>query len=98
VNIEQLNKAFESRVRMGIMALLMVEEHLDYNALKEALDLTDGNLASHMKALEKEAYIAVEKSFFGRKPNTKYKATPAGRAAFEAHIRALEELIKNVKS
>nr|WP_262896706.1 transcriptional regulator [Fulvivirga marina] len=79
---------------MGIMSALTVNDYLDFNALKELLNVTDGNLASHLKALEKEEYIGMEKSFVGRKPNTKYHITKAGRSAFEEHIGALEQLIK----
>ncbi|MFM2393032.1 MAG: hypothetical protein RLZZ546_1014 [Bacteroidota bacterium] len=79
------------------MAILMVEDSIEYNALKELLDLTDGNLASHIKALEKEDYIKIEKSFFGKKPNTKYKATKLGIKAFTAHINAVEKLIQGIK-
>jgi DNA-binding MarR family transcriptional regulator len=96
VNFSQLNKAFESRVRLGIMALLMVEDSVDYNTLKEALEVTDGNLASHIKALEKEAYIRVEKSFLSKKPHTRYATTPLGRTEFERHLKALEELLRKV--
>ncbi|HSI68835.1 MAG TPA: transcriptional regulator, partial [Gillisia sp.] len=92
-----LHKAFESRVRLGIMSVLAVNETLDFNALKDYLDVTDGNLASHLKALEKESFIAVQKSFVKRKPNTKYEMTSKGRKAFEAHLSALENLIKSQK-
>ncbi len=94
--IEGLNKAFESRVRLGIMSALAVNEALDFNALKEYLDVTDGNLASHLKGLEKEAFITVNKSFVARKPNTKYMITKGGKAAFELHLNALEKLIRGV--
>ena len=95
--ITNLNKAFESRVRLGIMSALAVNDSLDFNALKEYLDVTDGNLASHLKALEKEEYISVMKSFVGRKPNTSYYITKPGRKAFVDHITALEKLIKSQK-
>ncbi|MCM4158890.1 helix-turn-helix domain-containing protein [Antarcticibacterium flavum] len=95
--IEDLHKAFESRVRLGIMSALAVNETLDFNALKEYLDVTDGNLASHLKALEKEKFIGVQKSFVKRKPNTRYEITVNGRKAFEAHLSALENLIKSQK-
>ena len=94
ISINGLNKAFESRIRLGIMSSLAVNDVLDFNSLKEYLGLTDGNLASHLKALEKENYIGVNKSFIDRKPNTKYFITKEGTAAFEHHIRILEELIK----
>lgn len=76
------------------MSALIAGEQMDFNRLKELLDVTDGNLASHLKALEKEEFIQVEKSFVGRKPNTKYFATKAGKKAFIEHIDALESLIK----
>lgn len=89
----KLDKAFENRIRLGIMATLMVEDSVDYNNLKSSLEVSDGNLASHLKALESVFYIEVIKSFLGRKPNTSYKITKAGRRAFEVHINALEQLI-----
>ena len=95
--IDGLYKAFESRVRLGVMSILAVNDTLDFNALKEYLDVTDGNLASHLKGLEKEAFIGVEKSYVGRKPNTRYFMTLDGRKAFEDHIKALEKLIKSQK-
>lgn len=95
--INGLNKAFESRVRLGIMSALAVNDTLDFNALKEFLEVTDGNLASHLKALEKENFIGVNKSFIGRKPNTKYYMTKQGKKEFEEHISALENLIKSQK-
>lgn len=79
------------------MSALVVNDTLDFNSLKEFLDVTDGNLASHIKALEKESFISVEKSFVGRKPNTKYFLTEAGRKAFDDHLKALEQLIKSQK-
>lgn len=91
--IQHINKAFDHRIRLGIMSVLMVNEYADFTTLKELLGVTDGNLASHAKALEAEAYITVEKQFIGKKPNTRYVATTAGRKAFTAHIDALEKLI-----
>jgi len=96
ISIDGLHKAFESRIRLGIMSALAVNETLDFNSLKEFLEVTDGNLASHLKALEKEGFITVEKSFIGRKPNTNYTISHAGRQAFADHINALEEIIKNI--
>lgn len=95
--IEQLNKTFDSRVRLGIMSLLMVHEQLDYNFLKKTLELTDGNLASHLTALEKTDYILVQKAFVGRKTQTTYLATAAGKKAFSEHLNALERIIQEMK-
>jgi DNA-binding MarR family transcriptional regulator len=92
-----LHKAFESRIRLGIMSMLAVNDRLDFNALKEYLDITDGNLASHIKALEKEEFIGTEKSFIGKKPNTKYFITKSGKKAFTDHLKALEKLIQSHK-
>jgi DNA-binding HxlR family transcriptional regulator len=94
-NINSLHKAFESRIRLGIMSALLVNDVLDFNSLKELLQVTDGNLASHLKGLEKEGFVAVEKSFVGRKPNTQYLVTAAGKLAFTQHLAALEALIKS---
>jgi len=79
------------------MSVLMVNDRYDFNSLKELLDTSDGNLASHLKGLEKEEYITVHKSFLGRKPNTNYEATEKGKIAFKQHLDALEQLIKQQK-
>ncbi|KJD32103.1 transcriptional regulator [Tamlana nanhaiensis] len=91
--INNINKAFDHRIRLGIMSILMVNEYADFKMLKELLDVTDGNLASHTKALEKVEYIKVEKQFIGRKPNTRYATTKLGEQEFKKHINALEKLI-----
>lgn len=91
--IEQLNKAFESRVRLGIMAVLVVNQWVDHSTLKELLDVTDGNLASHLAALEQLKYVQVRKRFVGKRPNTSYRATPSGERAFREHLDAIERLI-----
>ena len=93
--ISNLQKVFESRIRLGIMSALMVNNTLDFNALKELLELTDGNLASHLKALEQQEIIVVSKQFVGRKPSTTYRATEQGKDLFRQHLEALEELIGN---
>ena len=92
--ISNINKVFESRVRLGIMSVLMVNETYDFNSLKETLDVTDGNLASHLKALEEKGMKKVNKQFIGRKPNTSYSATETGITVFRQHLKALENLIK----
>ena len=92
--ISKLNKSFESRIRLGIMSVLMVNDSVDFNRLKELLELTDGNLASHLKALENIAYVQSVKQFIGRKPNTQYNITELGRNSFQEHLNALEEFLK----
>ena len=93
--LQNINKVFDHRVRLGIMSVLMVHESVDFNSLKEILDLTDGNLASHLKSLEKEKYINIKKEFIGKKPNTKYSSTKLGKLEFKKHINALERIIKS---
>jgi len=95
-NIENLNKLFENRVRLGIMSVLLVNESYDFNELKNTLGVTDGNLASHLKALEESQVIKVNKQFIGRKPNTSYSITGTGISLFKSHIKALEELLGKI--
>ncbi|MFD2101401.1 winged helix-turn-helix domain-containing protein [Flagellimonas iocasae] len=93
--IDNINKLFDHRIRLGIMSILMVNDEVDFNQLKELLDVTDGNLSSHSKTLEKAKYITIQKSFIGKKPNTRYAITQSGKQAFKKHIDALEHLIKS---
>lgn len=95
--IDTLNKAFESRIRLGIMSILMVNDQVDFTMLKELLQITDGNIASHISGLEKLGYVSVTKQFVGKKPNTSYAVTKAGKDAFAKHIQALEKLIQTKK-
>lgn len=92
--LNELDKAFENRIRLGIMSALVVNDFLDFNTLKDLLGVTDGNLASHLKSLEKSGYINFKKEFLDRKPNTKYFATSTGTEAFKKHINAIEQLLK----
>lgn len=95
--IENLNKVFDSRIRLGIMSALVVNKDVNFNELKELLDITDGNLASHLKTLEESEFVKVQKGFIGRKSNTTYAITKAGEKAFKAHLTALEKMIGSVK-
>lgn len=93
--IAALNKLFDSRIRLGVMSVLMVNDSISFNDLKQMLDLTDGNLASHLNTLEQATFITVQKGFIGRKTNTTYRITPLGEQEFKAHLNALEKMIKN---
>ncbi|KAF2514186.1 winged helix-turn-helix domain-containing protein [Flavobacterium foetidum] len=93
--IDKLNKDFESRVRLGIMSILMVNEWVDFTEMKTLLNITDGNLASHSAALEKAEYIEIKKEFVGKKPKTSYQVTEKGRQAFKEHLSYLEKLMKS---
>ena len=94
--IENLNRIFDSRIRLGIMSAVLVNEDANFNDLKELIQVTDGNLASHLKTLEDNQYIKVRKGFIGRKTNTTYVVTKAGEKAFKAHLEALEQMIRNI--
>ena len=90
----QLNKAFDSRVRLGLMSILVVNDWVSYKDVKENLGLTDGNLASHVSSLERIKYVEIKKQFVGKKPQTSYKVTELGRKAFANHIDGLEKILK----
>ena len=92
-----LNKVFDNRIRLGVMSILMVNEEISFNDLKQMLEVTDGNLATHLVSLEENGYIKVHKGFIGRKTNTTYSATKNGEKAFNEHITALENMIKGIK-
>lgn len=94
--IEQLNKIFDSRIRLGIMSALMVNESVNFNDLKELINVTDGNLATHLKTLEENNYVKVTKGFIGRKTNTTYSVTKQGEKAFKMHLEALEKMIRSI--
>ena len=93
--IKKFNRIFDSRIRLGIMSVLVVNRSVDFNTLKENLEITDGNLASHLKSLEAEKMILVSKQYIGRKPNTSYQITEPGKQAFIDHLNALEEFINS---
>ena len=95
--LQHFDKAFENRVRLQIMSVLAANPNYDFISLKDLLQVTDGNLASHIKSLEKEDYISVSKSFIGKKPNTQYAITKKGKQAFKKHLQALEQLIRQQK-
>jgi DNA-binding HxlR family transcriptional regulator len=95
--INGLNKIFESRIRLGVMSVLMVNEEINFNDLKQMLEVTDGNLATHLINLEENGFIKVHKGFIGRKTNTTYSITKMGEKVFSEHITALENMIKGVK-
>ena len=96
--ILNINKIFENRVRLGIMSILMINDKVDFKTMKKTLNVSDGNLASHAQALEKEEFIVIKKQFIGKKPNTTYSVTEKGKEAFQAHLDALEKLIKGTEN
>ena len=95
--ISGLNKIFDNRIRLGVMSILIMNEEVNFNDLKQMLEVTDGNLATHLQTLEESGFIKVHKGFVGRKTNTTYSITRAGDKAFKDHIEALEKMIRGVK-
>ncbi|HEV8538835.1 MAG TPA: transcriptional regulator [Bacteroidota bacterium] len=95
--IQHLNQVFENRIRLAIMSVLVINDSMDFNSLKQSLSLTDGNLASHIAMLEKNSYVTVSKKFVGKKPLTTYSATAAGKRAFSDHLDILEQLIRKTQ-
>ncbi|MBB4078173.1 DNA-binding MarR family transcriptional regulator [Lewinella aquimaris] len=93
-SVAGLSKLYGHRMRLGLMGILIVNDWVDFVTLRDALKLTDGSLAGHIKALTKAGQIEVEKRFVGDKPRTSYRATPDGRAAFERHLSELEDFLK----
>lgn len=93
-SLGNLNQLFNHRSRMGIMAVLMVDEWVDFVGLRDVLNLTDGSLASHLKTLAKEGLLEIDKRFVNNKPKTSYRATTEGRRAFRAHLAELEKFVK----
>lgn len=94
--IENLNKVFDSRIRLGIMSAVLVNAEVNFNELKELIQVTDGNLASHLKTLEDNHFIKIKKGFIGKKTNTTYSVTKTGEKAFKIHLEALENMIKKL--
>lgn len=95
--ISGLNKIFDNRVRLGVMSIVMVNDEVSFNDLKAMLEVTDGNLATHLVTLEEHKFIKVHKGFIGRKTNTTYSVTKSGEKAFKDHLQALENMIKGIR-
>ncbi len=95
--LDGLDRLLENRIRLGVMSLLVVREEVDFNSMKQLLGVTDGNLASHIAALERKRYVTVHKEFVRRKPQTTYTITEAGRRAFSEHVGALERILRKAR-
>lgn len=89
-----INDVIHAKARLGIMSLVMSHSYCDFTMLKQKLDLTDGNLGSHILKLEQAGYIFVEKTFVNRKPKTFITVTKSGAKAYADYIDALEMLIQ----
>ena len=97
-DIAQVDELIHGRVRLGVMAYLTSAGQSEFSALRERLQLTDGNLSVHLRKLEEAGYVAIEKRFVGKKPNTRVALTPEGRAAFAAYLDAIGRLVEGVRT
>ncbi|HEV2735946.1 MAG TPA: transcriptional regulator [Longimicrobiaceae bacterium] len=93
----ELDRLIHERIRLAIVSALAVNEKLSFNALKDMLSATDGNLSVHARKLEEAGYVACTKSFEGRVPRTEYRLTPEGRRALELYLDHMEALIQAVR-
>jgi len=89
---EIIHQSMRLRIAATLNAL-PTGELLEFNKLKAGLGATDGNMATHLSALEKAGYVAVEKDFVGKKPRTRLSLTRAGRKAFDRHVAYLKDLL-----
>jgi DNA-binding MarR family transcriptional regulator len=92
----KLDDTVHQRVRLGILAVLAEAERAEFSYLRQALDLSDGNLSRHLQVLDENGLVRIEKGFEGRRPRTWVSATKRGRTALEAELGALRELISRV--
>jgi DNA-binding MarR family transcriptional regulator len=94
LDLSGLDSLIHSPARLGIMATLLGGDEVEFTLLRDRLDLTDGNLSTHLRKLEEKGYVKCAKSFLGRRPRTTYRISPKGRVAFERHVAALERVVK----
>jgi len=92
-DIGGIDEVIHGRLRLGTMAYLADAEVADFTELKTLLDATQGNLSIHLRKLEDAGYVAIDKSFLGRKPLTRVRMTEAGRLAFAAYLEAIGKLV-----
>ena len=92
--VSRLNAVIHERARLGIMSALAARTAMTFSELKALLDLTDGNLSVHLRILEQAGYVAIEKRFVDRKPQTTVKVSKKGRLAFEHYVEVLEEIVR----
>ena len=92
--IGNLNKVFDSRIRMGVMSILLMNAEVSFNDLKRVLKTTDGNLSVHARKLEEAQYVSCVKFFEGRVPRTEYRLTATGRRALAEYLDQMEQWIR----
>jgi DNA-binding MarR family transcriptional regulator len=92
-DVDRLDEVIHGRLRLGVMAYLSGAQSADFSTLKARLKATDGNLSTHLKKLEEAGYVAIDKSFVGKKPLTQVRITDIGRTAFAGYLDALGALV-----
>jgi DNA-binding MarR family transcriptional regulator len=97
-DINGIDEVIHGRLRLGVMAILAGAGVADFNTLKARLEATDGNLSVHLRKLEEAGYVAIDKSFAGRKPLTRVALTPQGRTAFLAYLDRMGSLVRGLGS
>ena len=94
----QLNRVIHEKGRLAIMSMLAASQELSFTEMRDALGMTDGNLTTHIKALQQEGYVSVAKSYQNRRPLTTCSLTTPGRKAFAEYINLLEKIVRQNKS
>ena len=93
-----LNPVIHERTRLQILTMFLQTEKLSFNEIKTTLGISDGNLASHLRILEREGYIKVEKTFVNRRPRTYYSLTEKGKKEFLEYLSQLEAFLKEISN
>jgi predicted ArsR family transcriptional regulator len=94
----QLDRVIHEKGRLAIMSMLAASPNLSFTELRDALDMTDGNLTAHTRTLQESEYLAVTKVFQGGRPLTTFALTPLGRAAFGRYIDLLEQILHQTRA
>lgn len=93
----QLDRVIHERGRLAIMSMLAASPDLSFTELRDTLEMTDGNLTTHMRTLQEAGYVAIAKSYRNRRPLTTVALTTAGRKAFANYVGLLEQIVKQAK-
>ncbi len=92
-DLPELDPVVHGKLRLAVLSLLVVVDEADFTWLRQRTGSTDGNLGAQMLKLEEAGYVAMEKRFAGRKPQTMYRMTPAGREALAKYVAALKQIL-----
>jgi DNA-binding MarR family transcriptional regulator len=93
----QLDRVIHEKGRLGIMSMLAASPELSFTELRDALEMTDGNLTTHIRTLQESGYVSVAKSYQNNRPLTTCSMTVAGRKAFTEYVNLLEQIVQQTK-